>query len=94
MYPQTYLSLSPPFPRTTKAFVAMSFASEFTPRWEGVLQPGLRRIQINDVPLTPFRVDLSKASDAILTEILQAISEAAVIIADVTAMGEFNGRAI
>jgi hypothetical protein len=72
----------------------MSFAVEFTARWETVLQPALRRISVKNVPLQPFRVDLSKSSDAILTEILQAISDSAVIVADVTSIGEIEGRAV
>lgn len=72
----------------------MSFAPEFTPRWKTVLQPALRRISVNSVPLSPFRVDLSKASDAILTEILEAISDSAVVVADVTALGTLGDRAV
>jgi hypothetical protein len=94
MYPQTYLSLFPAFPRSPRAFVAMSFAPEFTPRWQNVLAPALGRIEIKGTPLSPFRVDLSKAGDAILTEILQAISDSAVIVGDVTAIGELNGRPV
>jgi hypothetical protein len=59
-----------------------------------VLEPALKRIRLNDVALTPFRVDLSKASDAILTEILRAISESAVIVADITATGILNNRPV
>lgn len=72
----------------------MSFAPEFTARWEHVLQPALRRIKINAVPLDPFRVDLSKAGDAILTEILQGIGNCAVIIGDITALGVLGDRAV
>jgi len=31
---QTYLSLFPAFPRSPRAFVAMSFAEEFKPRFD------------------------------------------------------------
>lgn len=72
----------------------MSFATEFTARWEQVIQPALGRIQYNDVPLIAHRVDLSKSGDAILTEILQSIADSIVIVAGVSAIGSLNGRAV
>lgn len=94
MYPQNYLTLFPPFPRTNRAFVAMSFAKEFDARWSDVLRPALAGLAVGGQPLDPFRVDLSKASDAILTEILQAISDCRVMVADITALNELDGRPI
>lgn len=94
MYPQTYLSLFPAFPRSSQAFVAMSLADSFLPRWERVLRPALGRISSHGVPLVPFRVDISKSSDAILTEILQAISDSTVIVADLTAVGSLGDRPV
>jgi hypothetical protein len=94
MYPQTYLSLFPPFPRLPKAFVAMSFDSAFTPRWTNVLQPALRDVEVGGVKLSPLRVDLSKAGDAILTEILQGIAESTVVVADITTVGSIGERTV
>jgi hypothetical protein len=72
----------------------MSFDPRFDARWSRVLQPALRAVRRNDQPLKPFRVDLSRASDAILTEILQSIGDAVVIVADTTATAELDGRAV
>lgn len=94
MYPHTYLSLFPAFPKTSKAFVAMSFGDEFTARWKHVLAPAIAEVPHNGATLQPFRVDLSKVSDAILVEILQAVADSAVIVADITATSLLNERAV
>jgi hypothetical protein len=94
VYPHSYFSLIPPFPRTIRAFVAMSFDSRFDARWEQVLRPALSNLVHGGVPLDPFRVDLSRVSDAILTEILEAIANSHVIVADITALGEIADRPI
>jgi hypothetical protein len=79
MYPNEFFSLFPPFPRTNRAFVAMSFDATFGARWERVIRPGIEAVVRNGVPLQPFRVDLSRKSDAILTEILRAVSDSAAL---------------
>lgn len=94
MFPSSYFALFPAFPRQPVAFVAMSFDARFQSRWENVLSPALQHISHNKSPLRPFRVDLGKASDAILTEILQNIADATVIGADITAHAELDGRPI
>lgn len=72
----------------------MSFAERFTSRWEQVLAPSIQRVQVNDKPLVPVRVDARKVSDSILTEILDGIARARVVVADITAHGtdESHGR--
>lgn len=92
MYPHHYFSLIPPFPRTNRAFVAMSFDERFNARWDQVLAPALSDLVHDGKPLEPFRVDLSRVSDAILTEILAAVAESRVIVADISALDELNGR--
>ena len=72
----------------------MSFDQQFDARWERVLKPALEGIQRNGVNLTALRVDLGVASDAILTEILQHIGDASVIVADISAVGDLGGRPI
>jgi hypothetical protein len=73
----------------------MSFDPAFDARWSTVLQPALKCVVLeNGIPLDPFRVDLSRSSDAILTEVLQAIADSAVIIADITALHELNRRPV
>ena len=94
MYPLTYFNLFPPFPRKPRAFVAMSFDDEFTPRWRDVLAPALRGLSHNGVEVEPFRIDLSSTSDAILTEILESISDSLVIVADISSVAELNRKPV
>lgn len=70
----------------------MSFDRRFDARWEHVIAPAIRDLRRGGTPLEPFRVDLSKASDAILTEILVQIADSHAIIADITAIAEVDGR--
>lgn len=72
----------------------MSFDERFDNRWTRVLKPALEGLAVDSVPLTAFRVDLGKGSDAILTEILQHIADSHVIVADISAFGELDGRPI
>jgi hypothetical protein len=81
MYPAHVFSLYPPFARNKRAFVAMSFDPVLGRRWSDVIAPA-----ITDCGLEPYRVNASKISDSILTDILKAISNAKLIIADVSAV--------
>ncbi len=86
MYPSTYFGLFPPFPRSNKVFVAMSFDSKFTSRWENVIEPAIRAVGIGNVRLAPLRVDTCHISDSVITEILGGISSAKLVFADVTTL--------
>lgn len=92
MYPAHFFSLFPPFPRRDKVFVAMSFAPQFTHRWEKVIEPAFKRFTFKNKPLQAIRVDKRRISDSILTEILQGIRESRIIFADITSLGNLNGR--
>ena len=92
MYPLHYYSLIPPFPRTKRVFVAISFDPRFDRRWTNVLAPAIASLESEKQQLEPYRVDLSKASDAILTEILAGIGDSHCVVADITALDEFEGR--
>ena len=94
MYPNTYLSLFPPFPRDNSVFVAMSFHPRFDARWQNVLAPAVRRVEVQGKALEPHRVDLRKASDSVLTEILEGISRCRFFLADITVIGELDGRPV
>lgn len=94
MYPNHLFGLIPPFPRTKRVFVAMSFDARFDDRWENVLVPAIGSLSSGGETLEAFRVDLSRASDAILTEILTAISESHCIVADISALNELDGRPV
>jgi hypothetical protein len=91
LYPAHYANLFPPFPRNNKVFVAMSFAKEFEHRWEKVIKPGIARVRKNNVPLEAHRVDIRVVGDSILTEILDGITTARLILADVTTLHTLNG---
>src|SRR5260370_19407455 len=94
MYPSTLFSLFPAFPQEDKVFVAMSFAPEFQARWEQVIAPSIRSIRHNDQPLESVRVDIGKVSDSILTEILSGIGTSRLVVADVTQIGQVNGKPV
>jgi hypothetical protein len=88
MYPAHAAALFRPFPETSHAFVAMSFAEALRPRWELVIAPGLR-----DAGLDPIRVDVRRVSNSILTEILDGICRARLVFADVSSVdGVRNGN--
>jgi hypothetical protein len=88
MYPAHGLALFPPFPRNNRVFVAMSFAHEFQHRWEAVIAPG-----ITVAGLEPFRIDMPRVSGSIPAEIVAAIAESRLVLADVTAVaGQRNGN--
>src|ERR1700723_4143320 len=94
MYPGRYFNLFPAFPREPKVFVAMSFSPKFTQRWADVIQPAIGRVAIDSVPLQALRVDQRSISDSILTEILSGIGRCQLVFADITSMGELDGRRI
>jgi len=93
MYPANFFSLFPAFPVQNTCFVAMSFAPQFSNRWQKVIDPAIRNVLVNDAPLLPIRVDQKTINDSILTEILMGIGRCRVMFADVTTMGMINGRA-
>lgn len=94
MYPNTYLSLFPPFPRNDKVFVAMSFDEKFHARWDKVLCPAVSRVERQGNRLEAFRVDARKISDSILTEILSGISTARLVLADVSTIKKVENKPI
>ena len=92
MFPATYLSLFPSFPRNNKVFIAMSFDPRFDSRYVKVIEPALRSIEVNGQRLEPYRVDTSSISDSILTEILSGISQSRFVFADVSTIEVVNGK--
>ena len=66
----------------------------FNKRWESVIAPAIQSVEKNDVSLEPYRVDISRVSDSILTEILTDISRSLVIFADVTSLGKIENKPI
>lgn len=94
MYPANYYALFPSFPRSPTVFVAMSFDPRFAPRWENVIKPAVLSLSIGDKQLDPVRVDARVVGDSILTEILQGIGSAQVVLADITSIGMLDGRTV
>lgn len=94
MFPSNYLSLFPAFPKNYKVFVAMSFDSKFDNRYSSVIEPALRRVQVNDRSLEPYRVDARTISDSILTEILSGISTSRLVFADVSTIEKIGDKPI
>ena len=94
MYPEAYFSLFPAFPRNNRAFVAMSFDGRFDSRYRQVLSPAIAGVHVDGIPLEPHRVDLTNASDSILTEILDQIGRCRVLVADLSALGTLDDRPV
>ena len=61
--------------------MAMSFHPRFQDRWEKVISPAIR-----EIGLEPFRVDLRKISDSILTDITRSIANHRLIFGDISVM--------
>jgi hypothetical protein len=72
-------------------FVAMSFDARFEARWKAVLEPAIRSVGVDGRSLMPFRVDACRVSDSILTEIVVAIANARLVLADLTTLHVLNG---
>lgn len=90
MYPGELLNLFPPFPRNNIVFVAMSFDPVFTPRWENVIEPAISSTEYNGKKLTGHRIDLTKKSDSIITEIVLNISQCRLVFADISTIGHLD----
>lgn len=72
----------------------MSFAEEFTARWENVIVPAVGSIELDGSSLEPHRVDLRKVSDSVLTEILDGIARCRFFVADISTIGRLDNRAV
>jgi hypothetical protein len=71
-----------------KVFVAMSFAEEYKKRFEMVIEPAIRAIEVDGRTLEPHRVDLTKTGDSILTDIVNGIAHSQLFLADVSSVGK------
>ncbi|WP_425261446.1 hypothetical protein ACPOLB_11215 [Rubrivivax sp. RP6-9] len=64
----------------------MSFDNQFDRLWSDVLMPAISGVHVNSTSLHPHRVDLSRKGDSILTEIVQHIAEARLVLADISTL--------
>lgn len=82
MYPAELFGLITPFPRDNRVFVAMSFDPLLERRWTDVIEPG-----VADAGLQAYRVNASKISDSIITQIERGIATARLVLADISTVG-------
>ena len=87
MHPNAFLKTFWRAELRPQIFVAMSFADAFKGRFDRVIEPAIRGIAVGGVPLVPYRVDLSKSGDSILTDIVDGIAHSQMILADVSVIG-------
>ena len=88
MHPNAYLRTFWQLDLRAQIFVAMSFADEYTARYEKVIAPAIAGIKIDGHALTPHRVDNSKSGDSILTDIIDGIAHCRMVLADVSSVGK------
>jgi len=88
MYPQVFLKTFWRLELRPQIFVAMSFDDKYKPRFDEVIAPAIRSIKVDDVQLEPYRVDISKSGDSILTDIMDGIAHSQMILADVSSVGK------
>jgi hypothetical protein len=88
MHPQTFLKTFWRMELRPQVFVAMSFAPQYQDRFDRVIAPAIRSLVVNDQKLEPYRVDISKSGDSILTEISDGIAHARLVLADVSTVGK------
>jgi hypothetical protein len=88
VHPQAFLKTFWRLELRPQVFVAMSFASQYQDRFDNVVAPAIRSIQVGGVRLVPYRVDLSKTGDSILTEIVDGIAHSQLVLADLSTLGK------
>lgn len=88
MHPNVFLKNFWQVELRPQIFVAMSFSKKYRRRYEQVISPAINAISVNGTQLKPYRVDLSKSGDSILTDIVDGISHSQMVLADVSAIGK------
>jgi hypothetical protein len=88
MHPNAFLRTFWRLEVKPQIFVAMSFAPEYHVRYEQVIARAVSSIRVNGTPLAPYRVDISKSGDSILTDIMEGVSHSRMVLADVSSIGK------
>lgn len=96
MYPRDYFDTYWRTELRNEVFVAMPFHDEFLPVWEEAIRIGVEK----DCPynLTAKRVDVTTISGSIITDIMDGIAHAKVVLADISVcetgawQGQRNGN--
>ncbi|MHB8091202.1 MAG: hypothetical protein ACYDH8_06345 [Syntrophales bacterium] len=88
MHPNAFLRTFWQVEVKPQIFVAMSFAPEYRTRYEQVISPAISSIRVKGTSIRPYRVDISKSGDSILTDIIDGVSHSQMILADVSSIGK------
>lgn len=87
MHPQTFLKTFWRMELRPQVFVAMCFAPQYEDRFNNVIAPAIRSLIVEGKHLEPYRVDISKSGDSILTDISDGIAHSRLVLADVSSVG-------
>lgn len=87
MHPNSFLRTLWRTEMRDQVFVAMSFDERYRSRFENVIAPSIADIEFEGRRLQPHRVDLSKSGDSILTDIIDGVAHAQLVVADVSCVG-------
>lgn len=85
MHPHVFLETFWRLELRPQVFVAMSFDPKYKIRFDEVIDPAIRAVP--GITLEPFRVDISKSGDSILTDIINGIAHSQLVLADVSTIG-------
>lgn len=88
MHPQAFLKTFWRMDLRPQVFVAMSFSPQYQARYDSVIAPAIGSISHGNKELKPYRVDLSKSGDSILTDIVDGIAHSQLVLADVSTIGK------
>ncbi len=87
MYPNLFLKTFWRSEFRPQVFVAMSYADACQKRFDEVIAPAIESITVSGIQLKPYRVDLSKSGDSILTDIIDGIAHSEMFLADISTVG-------
>lgn len=88
MHPQAFLKTFWRMELRPQVFVAMSFTPQYQSRYDSVIAPAIDSVTHGTERLKPYRVDLSKSGDSILTDIVDGIAHSQLVLADVSTIGK------
>jgi hypothetical protein len=81
MYPRDYFDTFWRFNIRPQVFVAMSFDTAMQDIWRDIIKPA-----VESTGLQPYRVDVTTISGSIITDIMEGIAHARLVLGDLTAM--------
>lgn len=88
MHPHVFLKTLWRLEMRPQVFVAMSFSKEYDRRFEQILAPAIRSVEIDGLRMEPYRVDSSRSGDSVLTDIVDGIAHSQLVLADVSVTGK------